>query len=227
MRGESGGGREGGGGTSSSRPTHTKNTHTHSPLSTVPFFFSAIYESVVFLFVVHPFDVGDVVAVGTVSSDPASAPAFRVEEVCLLTTTLVRVGDGARVVWPNAKLAEAPLANLTRSGPRADSVRLIVDAAHVDAAVAAARRGAAAAVAAAPADFGTDVSVNVAAAGDAAPGLKLAVTLWWRVAGRGDATRGPAAKTGLLLAVARELGRAGVMFTSAPVGPAPAPVDGE
>ena len=190
----------------------------HSPRNHL----SAIYESVVFLFVVHPFDVGDAVTIG-IGGDGAAT--YRVEEVALLTTTLVRLGDGARVTWPNPKLAEGPLANLTRSGGKGDSVRFLVDAPHARAALTAAKRGAAAAVAASPGDYATgDVSVNVAPAPDSAPGLKLAVTLWWRVAGRGDTPRALSVRTSLLLAVVVELDRAGVAFTSAPMGPAPAPV---
>ena len=207
----------GGGGSTRSE----KNTFSHPPhpLST-----PAIYESVVFLFVVHPFDVGDAVTVGVGGSggEGGSHSTYRVEEVALLTTTLVRLGDGARVTWPNIKLAEGPLANLTRSGGKGDSVRFLVDAPHARTVVAAAKRGAAAAVAASPGDYATgDVSVNVAPAPDAAPGLKLAVTLWWRVAGRGDTTRALPVRTAVLLSVVAEFDKAGVAFTSAPMGPAP------
>jgi len=183
----------------------------------------AIYESVVYLFVTHPFDVGDIVVTGGADGGPGSGP-HRVEEVCLLTTTLVRVGDGFRVTWPNARLAEAPLANLSRSGGRGDSARFWVDAGAAAAALEAATRGAETAAAACPGDFAAPAKAGLAPAGDAAPAGKIALTLFWRLTGRGDTARLVPARTALLAAVGAELERVGVGFRPAVTAvAAPAP----
>lgn len=186
----------------------------------LPHYLAAIYESVVFLFVTHPFDVGDVVVAGGADGGGGSGP-HRVEEVCLLTTTLVRVGDGWRVKWPNARLAEAPLANLSRSGGRGDSARFLVDAGAAVVALDAATRGAAAAAAACPGDFAAPAAAGLAPAGDGAKPGKLALTLFWRLTGRGDTPRVGPARTALLAAVAGELERCGVV-ASGPGAAAPA-----
>ena len=86
-----------------------------------------VYESVVFLFIVHPFDVGDTIAVGP-GVAAGSGERCVVEEIALLTSTLRRVGDGAAVAWPNAALAAGPLVNMSRSGPRCEVMKVLVDA---------------------------------------------------------------------------------------------------
>lgn len=46
--------------------------------------------------------------------------------MALLTTTLLR-SDGARLCWPNTKLAAEPLLNLSRSDYRREGLRLTVE----------------------------------------------------------------------------------------------------
>ena len=48
-----------------------------------------------------------------------------------MTTTMTR-GDGRRIVWPNTKLTNEPIINISRSETLWDSVQLLVD---VDASV--------------------------------------------------------------------------------------------
>ena len=69
-----------------------------------------IYESVVFLFVVHPFDVGDVVVPlgGRLGVDHGRGDSSRVEGIRLLTTTLVRLSDGARGAGPTSSWPPSP-----------------------------------------------------------------------------------------------------------------------
>ena len=86
-----------------------------------------VYESVVFLFLVHPFDVGDTITVGPGVASGGGEKCV-VAEIALLTTTLRRLGDGATAAWPNATLAAAPLVNVSRSGPRSESMKVLVDA---------------------------------------------------------------------------------------------------
>ncbi|KAK9845183.1 hypothetical protein WJX84_001954 [Apatococcus fuscideae] len=79
------------------------------------------YESVIFLFVVHPFDVGDGVYIGTGQTD-----FYTIEEIALLNTTLTRY-DGAKVVYPNPKMNADMVVNLNRSGNRNESIKILVD----------------------------------------------------------------------------------------------------
>lgn len=66
-----------------------------------------LLESVVFLFVTHPFDVGDRVDIDTDS--------YVVREFGIMTTTLRRV-DGVEVYAPNALLSTKLIRNIRRSG---------------------------------------------------------------------------------------------------------------
>ncbi|KAK9829569.1 hypothetical protein WJX72_006541 [[Myrmecia] bisecta] len=80
----------------------------------------SVYESVVFLFVVHPFDVGDGVLVGQ------SQDYCVVEEIALLNTTLLR-WDGARILYPNSKLNSDQLINVSRSANKGEVFKVLVD----------------------------------------------------------------------------------------------------
>ena len=172
-----------------------------------------IYESVVFLFVVHPFDVGDVVVPLGGASGATAGEAARVEGIRLLTTELVRLSDGARGCWPNAKLAAEPVLNLSRSGPKAESFRVVVDAsAATPALLARVRAAAEAAAARSPSDFTGDLAVNLAPAaaadgsGGGAPllllgGAKVAVSVWWKFSVNGASARLGAARTAMVSAV--------------------------
>jgi len=176
-----------------------------------------IYESVVFLFVVHPFDVGDVILPLGGPSGATGGEAARVEGIRLLTTTLVRISDGSKGCWPNAKLAAEPVLNLSRSGPKAEAFRVVVDAsAATPEFLARIKKAAAAAAARSPSEFTGDLAVNLAPALDAggvsagssagagAPllgGAKVAVTVWWRFALNGASPRLGAARTAMVSAV--------------------------
>lgn len=95
-----------------------------------------IFESIIFLFVVHPFDIGDRVFVsllgGTGPAPPISMPAggalftnaspgsgalenLVVLQMHLMTTVFER-WDGARIYIPNYVLATKPIVNVRRSG---------------------------------------------------------------------------------------------------------------
>jgi hypothetical protein len=170
-----------------------------------------IYESVVFLFWVHPFDVGDVVVPMGGASGSTSGEASRVEGIRLLTTTLVRLSDGARGCWPNVKLAAEPVLNLSRSGPKAESFRVVVDAAAATPEFLARIRAAAdAAAARSPSDFTGDVAVSLSPAAPSADGggispllggAKVAVSVWWKFAVNGASPRLGAARTAMVSAV--------------------------
>ena len=95
-----------------------------------------IFESIIFLFVVHPFDIGDRVFIsltgGTGPPPPISIPAggalftnaspgsgqlenLVVLQMHLMTTVFER-WDGARIYIPNYVLATKPIINVRRSG---------------------------------------------------------------------------------------------------------------
>ena len=171
-----------------------------------------IYESVVFLFVVHPYDIGDVILPLGGASGSTSGDASRVEGIRLLTTTLVRLSDGARGCWPNVKLAAEPVLNLSRSGPKAESFRVVVDASSATPEFLARIRAAAAAVAArSPSDFTGDLAVNLSPATDGSGsggggnsllgGAKVAVSVWWKFSVNGASPRLGAARTAMVSAV--------------------------
>ncbi|KAL3133021.1 hypothetical protein ABBQ38_006930 [Trebouxia sp. C0009 RCD-2024] len=78
----------------------------------------SVYESIIYLFVVHPFDVGDKIIVDSVSS--------KVEEITL-SATIVRCSDGGRMWYSNTKLAASNLINLSRSDNKHESFKFMVD----------------------------------------------------------------------------------------------------
>lgn len=161
------------------------------------------------MFIVHPYDVGDVVVPMGGASGSTAGEASRVEAIRLLTTTLVRLSDGARGCWPNVKLAADPVLNLSRSGPKSESFRVVVDAAAATPELLARVKEAAAATAArSPSDFTGDLAVNLApvgggdgATGPLMGGAKVAVSVWWKFAVNAASPRLGAARTAMVSAV--------------------------
>ena len=90
-----------------------------------------LFESIVFLLVIHPFDVGDRVYVAL---DTKSIPPFGdigmdnlvVSAMHVLSTEFER-WDGVKVYVPNYVLANRPIFNVRRSGPIQDMLRLQID----------------------------------------------------------------------------------------------------
>ncbi|VVB17125.1 unnamed protein product [Arabis nemorensis] len=76
-----------------------------------------IFESFVFVFVMHPYDVGDRCVVDGV--------LLMVEEIDLLTTVFLKI-DNEKVFYPNAVLASKPISNLYRSPDMGDSVEFSI-----------------------------------------------------------------------------------------------------
>ncbi|GFR52225.1 hypothetical protein Agub_g14676, partial [Astrephomene gubernaculifera] len=77
-----------------------------------------MYESMLFLFITHPYDVGDCILVG--------ADMYRVKKISLLFTDLVRA-NGERVYMPNTSLITQGITNWTRSKNKSESCRLVCD----------------------------------------------------------------------------------------------------
>ncbi len=74
-----------------------------------------MYESVIFLFVMHPYDVGDALFI--------SSDWCQVEEIALQYTQVVRY-DGVKIWYPNHVLCAGAVMNITRSAKRWESFKV-------------------------------------------------------------------------------------------------------
>ncbi|KAF7148295.1 hypothetical protein RHSIM_Rhsim03G0229900 [Rhododendron simsii] len=77
-----------------------------------------VFEGLIFVFVMHPFDVGDRCVVDGVQ--------MVVEEVNILTTIFLRY-DNEKIIYPNSVLATKAISNYYRSPEQGDSVEFSVD----------------------------------------------------------------------------------------------------
>ncbi|XP_010917159.1 mechanosensitive ion channel protein 10 [Elaeis guineensis] len=76
------------------------------------------FEAIVFVFVMHPFDVGDRCVVDGVQ--------MIVEEMNILTTVFLKY-DNEKIYYPNAVLATKPISNFYRSPDMGDAIDFSVD----------------------------------------------------------------------------------------------------
>uniref|UniRef100_A0A5B7C696 Mechanosensitive ion channel protein n=1 Tax=Davidia involucrata TaxID=16924 RepID=A0A5B7C696_DAVIN len=76
-----------------------------------------VFEAIIFLFVMHPFDVGDRCEIDGVQ--------MIVEEMNILTTVFLRY-DNQKIIFPNSTLATKPISNYYRSPDMGDSVDFYV-----------------------------------------------------------------------------------------------------
>ncbi|ESQ48495.1 hypothetical protein EUTSA_v10020041mg [Eutrema salsugineum] len=76
-----------------------------------------IFEAIIFLFVMHPFDVGDRCEIDGVQ--------LVVEEMNILTTVFLRY-DNQKIIYPNSVLGTKPIANYYRSPDMGDAVEFLV-----------------------------------------------------------------------------------------------------
>ncbi|KAJ6381963.1 hypothetical protein OIU77_030591 [Salix suchowensis] len=77
-----------------------------------------VFEAIIFVFVMHPFDVGDRCVIDGVQ--------MTVEEMNILTTVFLRY-DNEKIFYPNTVLATKPISNFYRSPEMSDSVEFAVD----------------------------------------------------------------------------------------------------
>ncbi|KAI4380788.1 hypothetical protein MLD38_006936 [Melastoma candidum] len=77
-----------------------------------------VFEAIIFVFVMHPFDVGDRCVIDGVQ--------MVVEEMNILTTVLLRY-DNEKIIYPNSVLATKPISNFYRSPEMSDSVEFSVN----------------------------------------------------------------------------------------------------
>ncbi|MBA0706475.1 hypothetical protein Golax_018581 [Gossypium laxum] len=76
-----------------------------------------IFESIVFLFIIHPFDVGDRCEINGVQ--------LVVEEMNILTTVFLRF-DNLKLVFPNSVLSTMPIGNFYRSPDMGDAIDFLI-----------------------------------------------------------------------------------------------------
>uniref|UniRef100_A0A7N0V3A7 Mechanosensitive ion channel protein n=1 Tax=Kalanchoe fedtschenkoi TaxID=63787 RepID=A0A7N0V3A7_KALFE len=77
-----------------------------------------IFESIIFVFVMHPFDVGDRCVIDGVQ--------MIVEEMNILTTVFLRY-DNEKIYYPNSVLSTKPISNFFRSPDMGDSTEFSID----------------------------------------------------------------------------------------------------
>ncbi|KAK8541860.1 hypothetical protein V6N13_137554 [Hibiscus sabdariffa] len=77
-----------------------------------------IFESIIFVFVMHPFDVGDRCVIDGVQ--------MIVEEMNILTTVFLRY-DMEKIYYPNSVLITKPISNFRRSPDMGDTVDFTID----------------------------------------------------------------------------------------------------
>ncbi|CAN4076730.1 unnamed protein product [Withania somnifera] len=77
-----------------------------------------IFEAIIFVFVMHPFDVGDRCVIDGVQ--------MTVEEMNILTTVFLRF-DNEKIFYPNSVLAIKPISNFYRSPDMGDSFEFSID----------------------------------------------------------------------------------------------------
>lgn len=79
-----------------------------------------VYESVVFLFLVHPFDVGDTIKL-------ESGDLVTVNRMGLSTCEVTKKADNSKIWYPNNKLIVMALTNISRSGNKSDKFEIYLD----------------------------------------------------------------------------------------------------
>ncbi|KAK1414128.1 hypothetical protein QVD17_29869 [Tagetes erecta] len=77
-----------------------------------------IFEAIVFVFIMHPFDVGDRCVIDGVQ--------LIVEEMNILTTVFLRY-DNEKIYYPNSVLSTKPISNFYRSPDMGDNVEFSID----------------------------------------------------------------------------------------------------
>jgi hypothetical protein len=169
-----------------------------------------MYENVVFLFVVHPFDVGDYLVIG----EGDNAPRYKVDEIDLHYTIFL-AGNGARTWYPNNRLMTMPFSNISASGERGDCIKFVVDMDIPVGVLDALRVACEATIAANPKEFAEGSGVNIS---DVGTPMKLTLLVWFRYSTNGaDSGRCARARTLMQLSLAEVLNREGVVFSNPPI----------
>lgn len=168
-----------------------------------------MYENVVFLFVVHPFDVGDVLQVG----EGDTGVTYKVDQIDLHYTIFL-AGNGSRTWFPNQKLMGTPFSNVSASGERGDAIKILVDMDTPVGVLDAVRAACEEVVAANRTEFADGVGVHLR---DASNPLKVTIVVGFKYSTNGaDGGRTSTARTLMHVAVCDSLTRIGVRYTNPP-----------
>eukprot|EP00208_Stichococcus_sp_RCC1054_P005886 CAMPEP_0206144266 /NCGR_PEP_ID=MMETSP1473-20131121/23556_1 /ASSEMBLY_ACC=CAM_ASM_001109 /TAXON_ID=1461547 /ORGANISM="Stichococcus sp, Strain RCC1054" /LENGTH=1146 /DNA_ID=CAMNT_0053540037 /DNA_START=541 /DNA_END=3978 /DNA_ORIENTATION=- len=166
----------------------------------------SVYESLVFLFGVHPFDVGDVLLLD--NKDWA-----KVEEIGLLNTVVVR-WDGVKCWVPNARLAAETVPNVSRSEPRWEGFKVAVDITTAPTVFESVKADLEEFFAGNLGEYSGKFLCVANFAGDP---LKFTLCVWWEYSHCGEELgRLSLARHGLYMRVAAKLGSMGVRYTLPP-----------
>ncbi|KAL5847920.1 hypothetical protein ACOSQ3_011444 [Xanthoceras sorbifolium] len=77
-----------------------------------------VFEAIIFLFIMHPFDVGDRCEVDGIQ--------LIVEEMNILTTVFLRCTDNQKITYPNSVLSTKPIGNFYRSPDMIETIEFCV-----------------------------------------------------------------------------------------------------
>ncbi|KAL4448058.1 hypothetical protein ABPG75_005277 [Micractinium tetrahymenae] len=160
------------------------------------------YENVVYLFLVHPYDIGEVLLVDN--------EQYKVEEIHL-SFTVLNNSNNARVWYPNEKIRLVPLTNLTNSRNKGESFKVLVDIGTSAAVLEQLKAAAEGIIKANPKEFNGACSVNLKEGGGP---LKMMISVYWEFSHTGaDGGRTGRNRTKMLTALSEALHRAGVRYT--------------
>ncbi|EFN57637.1 hypothetical protein CHLNCDRAFT_57189 [Chlorella variabilis] len=160
------------------------------------------YENVVFLFMVHPYDVGDSIFIDNDQT--------KVEEIHLSFTVLTS-SNNQRVWYPNEKIRVIPFINISTSGNRGEAFKVLVDLDTAPGVIEELRSAAEACIRANPKDFSGTLSVNLNTA--TAP-LKMTISVYWEYAHSGaDGGRLGRNRTKMYTALSEAMTRSGCRYT--------------
>ncbi|KAK9823582.1 hypothetical protein WJX72_003976 [[Myrmecia] bisecta] len=164
-----------------------------------------MYESVIFLFVVHPFDVGDVLLV--------NGDWCKVEEIALQNTILLR-WDGVKIWQPNHILSNGAVMNVSRSANRWEGFKVAVDVRTTPDVFDQVEQAVTAFFKANPTEYTGEKLVVANFAGDP---LKFTLCVWWEYSHSGvELGRMSRARHALYMVVSKALVAANVAYTLPP-----------
>lgn len=155
-----------------------------------------VYESVVFLFGVHPFDVGDVLVIAD--------ETVTVQKMGL-NTCVFRKSDNSLMWYPNSKLSSFAIVNVSRSGCRTDVLTLDVDSHVTQAHLDTIRHACLNYMSKHPKDYKQKCQCQITTVKDA-DNLLLSVQ-WETMFGQADILRVARVRHGLYMVVATQLAR--------------------
>lgn len=155
-----------------------------------------VYESVVFLFGVHPFDVGDILVV---------ADETVIVQKMGLNTCIFRKPDNSLMWYPNSKLSNYAIVNVSRSGCRRDVLTLDVDNHITQAHLDTVRHACLHYMSLHPKDYKQTCQCQITTVKDA-DNLLLTVQ-WETMFGQADVSRVARVRHGLYMIVASQLAR--------------------